>query len=68
MLSKVCGKLRNTTRTIGHMSTNQPAKSVWIFLLVFLVAAWVALVWLAITVTETVVAMLEYVVELAQLY
>jgi hypothetical protein len=50
------------------MSTNQPAKSVWIFLLVFLVAAWVALVWLAITVTETVVAMLEYVVELAQLY
>ena len=50
------------------MSTQSPAKSVWIFLLVFLVAAWIALVWLAITVTETVVAMLEYVVELAQLY
>jgi hypothetical protein len=50
------------------MNTPSPAKSVWIFLLVFLVAAWVALIWLAITVTETVVAMLEYVVELAQLY
>lgn len=50
------------------MSTTRPEKSVWIFLLVFLVAAWIAIVWLAITVTETVVAMLEYVVELAQLY
>jgi hypothetical protein len=50
------------------MSTNQPAKSVWIFLLAFLVCAWIAIVWLAISVSQTVVAMLEYVVELAQLY
>jgi ABC-type transporter Mla subunit MlaD len=50
------------------MNPRAPEKSVWIFLLVFLVAAWVALVWLAVIVTETVVAMLEYVVELAQLY
>lgn len=68
MLSNFCANLTGTACTMSHMSTNQPARSVWIFLLVFLVAAWVALVWLAITVTETVVAMLEYVVELAQLY
>lgn len=49
------------------MSTNQPAKSVWIFLLALLFVAWVAIVWLAITVTETIVAMLEFVVELAAL-
>lgn len=53
---------------IGRMNPKNPARSVWIFLLVFLVAAWVALIWLAVVVTETVVAMLEYVVELAQLY
>lgn len=53
---------------IGHMKPPSPARSVWIFLLVFLVAAWVALIYLAVVVTETVVAMLEYVVELAQLY
>lgn len=50
------------------MKPTNPARSVWIFLLVFLALAWVALIWLAIMVTETVVAMLEYVVELAQLY
>jgi hypothetical protein len=50
------------------MDPTKPARSVWIFLAVFLAACWIALVWLAIIVTETVVAMLEYVVELAQLY
>lgn len=50
------------------MNPKSPAKSVWIFLLCFVVAAWIALIWLAVVVTETVVAMLEYVVELAQLY
>lgn len=50
------------------MEPKNPARSVWVFLLVFLVAAWIALVYLAVVVTETVVAMLEYVVELAQLY
>jgi hypothetical protein len=37
-------------------------------LLIALVAAWIALVWLAVLVSETVVAMLQYVVDLAQLY
>lgn len=50
------------------MNAPKPARSVWIFLLVFLAAAWVALIWLAVVVTETVVAMLQYVVDLAQLY
>lgn len=50
------------------MDPKSPARSVWIFLLIFLVAAWIALVYLAVVVTETVVAMLQYVVELAQLY
>lgn len=45
-----------------------PAKAVWIFLAAFLVAAWIAIIWLAIAVSETVVAMLKYVVDLAQLY
>jgi hypothetical protein len=50
------------------MEPTKPARSVWIFLLVMLVAAWIALVWLAVLVSETVVAMLQYVVDLAQLY
>lgn len=50
------------------MSTPQPARSVWIFLLVFLAVAWGAIIWLAIMVSNTVVAMLKYVVDLAQLY
>jgi hypothetical protein len=51
-----------------HMDPKSPARSVWIFLAVFLAAAWAAIVILAILVTNTVVAMLEYVVDLAQLY
>jgi hypothetical protein len=50
------------------MEPKNPARAVWIFLLIFLVAAWIALVWLAVLVSETVVAMLQYVVDLAQLY
>ena len=55
-------------RHTGPMDPKSPARSVWIFLALFLAAAWIALVWLAVIVTETVVAMLEYVVDLAQLY
>jgi len=50
------------------MVPKAPEKSVVIFLAVFLTVAWAALIWLAVVVTNTVVAMLEYVVELAQLY
>lgn len=50
------------------MNPKNPARSVWIFLAVFLVAAWAALIVLAMMVTNTVVAMLQYVVDLAQLY
>jgi len=50
------------------MKPPNPARSVWIFLAVFLVAAWGAIIWLAIAVSNTVVAMLKYVVDLAQLY
>jgi len=50
------------------MNPTKPARIVWLSLLAFLVIFWIAIIWLAITVTETVVAMLEYVVELAQLY
>jgi hypothetical protein len=55
-------------RHTGHMEPKKPERAVWIFLAVFLAAAWGAIVFLAILVTETVVAMLEYVVDLAQLY
>lgn len=50
------------------MEPTKPARAVWIFLAVFFAAAWVALIYLAVVVTETVVAMLKYVVDLAQLY
>jgi len=50
------------------MAPPQPARSVWIFLACFMVLAWAAIIYLAVQVTETVVAMLKYVVELAQLY
>jgi hypothetical protein len=50
------------------MKPTSPARAVWIFLAVFFALAWIALIWLAIVVTETVVAMLQYVVDLAQLY
>lgn len=53
---------------MSNMDTKKPERAVWIFLVVFLAVAWTALIWLAVVVTETVVAMLEYVVELAQLY
>jgi hypothetical protein len=59
--------LSNSSHT-GHMEPKSPARSVWIFLAVFLALAWAAIVFLAVLVTETVVAMLEYVVDLAQLY
>jgi hypothetical protein len=77
-LSELHGKLRKNfrdparvlmhSRHTGPMEPKRPERAVWIFLAVFLSAAWVALVWLAVMVTETVVAMLEYVVDLAQLY
>jgi len=50
------------------MEPKKPERVVWIFLAVFLAAAWIALISLAVVVTNTVVAMLEYVVDLAQLY
>lgn len=56
------------TRHTDPMDPKSPARVVWIFLAVFLAAAWIALVWLAVIVTDTVVAMLHYVVDLAQLY
>jgi hypothetical protein len=51
-----------------NMNPKPPERIVWIFLVVFFVAAWAAVIFLAIVVTNTVVAMLEYVTELAQLY
>ena len=50
------------------MEPKKPERAVLVFLAVFLGAAWIALIYLAVIVTETVVAMLEYVVDLAQLY
>lgn len=50
------------------MKPKAPERAVWIFLAVFLALAWAAIVFLAIQVSETILAMLEYVVELAQLY
>jgi uncharacterized protein involved in exopolysaccharide biosynthesis len=50
------------------MNPKSPNRSVWIFLALFLAVCWAALIYLAVIVTETVVAMLEYVVDLAQLY
>jgi hypothetical protein len=70
-LTQPFGKLRltlNLLRHIGHMNPNSPSRSVWIFLLVLLISAWVAIVWLAVEVSTTTLAMIRYVVELAQLY
>lgn len=50
------------------MDTKKPERAVWIFLLVFLLAAWSAIIWLAVEVSTTTLAMIKYVVELAQLY
>lgn len=53
---------------IGHMNPNRPARSVWIFLGLLLLFAWIAIIWLAVEVSTTTLAMIKYVVELAQLY
>ena len=50
------------------MEPKKPERVVWIFLAVFLGVAWAAIVFLAIEVSNTIVAMLKYVVDLAQLY
>lgn len=50
------------------MEPKKPARAVWIFLVVFLGAAYSAIVYLAIEVGNTTLAMIRYVVELAQLY
>lgn len=55
-------------RHSGHMNPNKPERAVWIFLLFFLVCAWAAIIWLAVEVSNTTLAMIKYVVELAQLY
>lgn len=57
----------STTRHTGHMEPNRPARVVWILMLVFLVLWWTGIAWLAIQVTETIILMLRYVVELAQM-
>jgi hypothetical protein len=74
-LRKKCAKApanpSSTLSNFGHtrtMDPKSPARSVWIFLAVFLALAWAAIVFLAIQVSETVLAMLRYVVDLAQLY
>lgn len=55
------------TRHTGHMEPSRPARIVWILMLVFVVLWWIAIGWLAVQVTETIIMMLRYVVELAQL-
>lgn len=50
------------------MEPKKPERAVWVFLATFLIIAWGAIVVLAIMITETIVAMLQYVVDLAQLY
>lgn len=55
------------TRHTGHMEPTRPARIVWILMLVFLVLWWIGIAWLAVQVTETILLMLRYVVELAQM-
>lgn len=55
------------TRNICHMEPTRPARIVWILMLVFVVLWWLGIAWLAIQVTETIILMLKYVVDLAQL-
>lgn len=50
------------------MEPRNPARVVWIFLVVFLGIAWAAIIYLAVEVSNTTIAMIRYVVELAQLY
>ena len=52
----------------GSLEPKKPRAAVWISLLSLLVSAWVALIYLAVVVTKTTLAVLEYVVDLAQLY
>ena len=56
------------TAHTGHMEPSGPARNVWLFLAVFLGVAWAAIIWLAVEVSNTTLAMIRYVVELAQLY
>ena len=71
ILSEPCAKLEeplSTTRHTGPMEPRNPARVVWIFLVVFLGIAWAAIIYLAVEVSNTTIAMIRYVVELAQLY
>lgn len=61
-------KLLRITHHTDPMDPKSPARVVWIFLAVFLGAAYAAIVYLAIEVGKTTLAMIKYVVELAQLY
>lgn len=69
-LSQPCAKPNiplSPTRHTCPMEPTRPARIVWILALVFLALWWLGIAWLAIQVTETIVMMLRYVVELAQL-
>jgi hypothetical protein len=50
------------------MEPKKPERAVWIFLAVFLSSAYAAIVYLGIEVGKATLAMLRYVVDLAQLY
>lgn len=50
------------------MEPTRPARIIWIFLIVVLGIAWAAIIYLAVEVSKTTLQLIQYVVELAQLY
>lgn len=58
--------LSNSGHT-GPMETPKPARSVLLVLGVLMLAAWALVLWVAMRVTHTMLDVLSYVVELAQM-
>jgi hypothetical protein len=59
--------LLSITRHSGHMEPTKPVKTILIVLGLAMCACWALLIWIATVVTDTMLRVLAYVVELAQM-
>jgi len=55
------------TSNTGHMEVPKPQKIVLVVLLLVLAGAWALVIWVATVVTQTMLNVLTYIVELAQM-
>lgn len=55
----------STTSNTGHMKPLKPAVGVLVFLALLMVACWALIIWMAVVVSETLLNMLGYIVDLA---